>query len=544
MARSQGFRMDRALTRREFLLRAGAVGVGSTALLGGLGGLAGRAEAVITRGGKKILVFATAQEVPNLDPSLFYDWSTRTLQQSAYDALLKYVGYPVQLVPWLATSYEASADAKTWTFHLDPRARFHNGDPVDSAAIKFSYTRTIELKKGPSWTLKGILQPGGIETPNPATVIFHLDKPFAPFASIVPWWFILSPKEIQAHEQGTDSGQAWLREHDAGSGPFRVISWQPNTAYELEAVANYWKGWPHPNHPDGFLFQVMREPSTQKLALGRSDVDVTSSLTPEDYDLLARTPGITVTENPGITTFGVKMNNQRGPTARKALRKALAYAFNYKDFINIYRGHAVLESSPVPIGMRGHVDLAPYSQNLDRARTFLSEAGLPGKVRLTYVFVDGLVEEKEIGLALKASAAQIGIDVDLVGRTWPTMVGMGSKVETAPDLMAVFATPLYNDPDAVVSQYTPTAWGQYYGVHFYKNDEVSALVERARTVADWKTRVDIYAKVQRLIWDDSPEIFGMQYNRRWAFRDVVKGFQYCPLRLTYEIDMHALALGG
>ena len=169
---------------------------------------------------------------------------------------------------------------------------------------------------------------------------------------------------------------------------------------------------------------------------------------------------------------------------------------------------------------------------------------MTGRPRVTYVYVDGLEEEKEIGLALKASLAQIGVDVDLVARTWPTMVGMGSKPETMPDLMAIFATPLYNDPDAVVSQYTPAAWGQYYGVMFYKNDEVTALVERARTIAEWKQRVDLYAKVQRIVWEDSPEIFGMQYTRRWAMRDVVKGFQYCPLRQTYEIDMYSLYLQG
>jgi peptide/nickel transport system substrate-binding protein len=536
--------MRASMTRREFVTRAGALSAGSLVLPAVLQGTAGRADAYITRGSKKILVFAAAQEVPNLDPSLHYDWSTRTLQQSCYDGLLKYVGYPVQLVPWLAASYESTPDAKTWTFRLDRRAKFHTGDPVDSAAIKFSFTRTIDLKQGPAWTLQGVLDPSGIETPTPETVTFHLKKPFAPFAAIVPWWYIMNPKEVRAHEQGSDYGQAWLREHDAGSGPFHVVSWQPNTAYELEAVPEFWKGWAHPTHLDGFLFQVMREPSTQKLALQRGDVDITSSLTPEDYDLFAHAPGLYVTENPGITTFGVKMNNQRGLTAKKAFRKALAYAFNYKDFLNIYRGHAVLENSPVPIGMRGHVDLPPYAQDLDRARSFLREAGVTGRPRVTYVYVDGLEEEKEIGLALKASLAQIGVDVDLVARTWPTMVGMGSKPETMPDLMAIFATPLYNDPDAVVSQYTPAAWGQYYGVMFYKNDEVTALVERARTIAEWKQRVDLYAKVQRIVWEDSPEIFGMQYTRRWAMRDVVKGFQYCPLRQTYEIDMYSLYLQG
>ena len=139
-------------------------------------------------------------------------------------------------MPWLATGYEASPDAKTWTFHLDRRARFHIGDPVDSAAIKSSFTRTIELRQGPAWTLQGVLDPADIETPDSLTVVFHLKQPFAPFAAIVPWWYIMNPREIRIHDQDHDYAQAWLREHDVGSGPFRVVSWQPNAAYELEAV--------------------------------------------------------------------------------------------------------------------------------------------------------------------------------------------------------------------------------------------------------------------------------------------------------------------
>ncbi|HYM91559.1 MAG TPA: ABC transporter substrate-binding protein, partial [bacterium] len=528
---------------RQLLVRAG-VGASAGLALGGLGGEMRPADAYLTRAGKKILVVGAAQEVPNLDPSLHYDWSTRMLQQSTYDALLKYVGDPAQITPWLATGYEASPDAKTWTFHLDRRARFHNGDPVDSAAVKFSYTRTIELKQGPAWTLQGVLEPADIEMPNPSTLVFHLKKPFAPFAAIVPWWYIMNPREVRAHEQGNDYGQAWLREHDVGSGPFRIASWQPNTAYELEAVPDYWKGWPSQGHLDGFIHQVMREPSTQKLAIQRGDIDVTTNIVPEDLDLLAHAPGTYVTENRGITTFGVKMNNQRGPTANKALRKAIAYAFNYKDLINIYKGHAILENSPVPIGMRGHVDLPPYHQDLERARGFLREAGVSVPVRLTYVYVDGFTEEKEIGLALKASLDPVGINVELIGRAWPTMVGMGTKPETMPDMMAVFVTPLYNDPDAVVSQYTPTAWGQYYGVNFYKHEEVTSLVERARSIADWSTRVTLYDRIQRVLWEDSPEVFGMQYMRRWAFRSVVKGFQFCPLRQTNEIDMYSVYIQG
>jgi peptide/nickel transport system substrate-binding protein len=64
-------------------------------------------------GSRKILVFSGNQAVPVLDPHVRYDWSTRMIQQSVYDGLLKYVGNPPRIIPWLAERWEASPDGLT-----------------------------------------------------------------------------------------------------------------------------------------------------------------------------------------------------------------------------------------------------------------------------------------------------------------------------------------------------------------------------------------------------------------------------------------------
>src|SRR5258706_16423853 len=87
-------------------------------------------------GDRRILVFAGRQEVPTIDPSIKYDWSIRMMQQSLYDALVKYVGPGGEIVPWLAEKWESSADGKTWTFRLVKNAKFHNGDPVTAEAVR------------------------------------------------------------------------------------------------------------------------------------------------------------------------------------------------------------------------------------------------------------------------------------------------------------------------------------------------------------------------------------------------------------------------
>ena len=84
-------------------------------------GIAPATQAFQMRDGEKILIFGARQAVPNLDPHVKTDWSTRTIQQSVYDALLKYEGNPPKLVPWLAESYAVSKDGMTYTFKIDKR---------------------------------------------------------------------------------------------------------------------------------------------------------------------------------------------------------------------------------------------------------------------------------------------------------------------------------------------------------------------------------------------------------------------------------------
>ena len=489
--------------------------------------------------GKKYLIWGARQPVTVLDPSVYYDWSTRTLQQAVYDGLLKYVGKEIK--PWLAKSYEANKNADVWTFNLVKNAKFHNGDPVTAEAVKYSYTRTLELNQGPAWTFAEYLEPDGIEVVDKYTVKFHLKKPFAPFASYVPWWYIMNPNQVEAHVQNDDYGQEWLKENEAGSGPFEINRWETGEFYWLNAVEDYWKGWPHEDHINGFIFRLVREPASQKLGIMQGELDIVAGVSSDDFDVLADNPEIYVSEHPGATTFGAKMNTQKGYTANRLIRTAMCYAMDYQSLLDIYGGHAILEDSPFTPATKGYVSLKEwaYRQDLDRAKEYMKMAGYPdGGFTLEYVYVAGFAEEESIGLVIKDSLSKIGINVKMIPLPWPQMVERGSKVETSPDMMAVFTTPLTLDPDAVAFQYHPDSWGKYYGTEYYDNPRTAKLIKEARVTADWEDRAKLYDEIQRLIYFDAPEIFGMIYNKRWAFRDWVKGFVYSPVRMTNEIDMY------
>ncbi len=66
------------------------------------------------------------------------------------------------------------------------------------------------------------------------------------------------------------------------------------------------------------------------------------------------------------------------------------------------------------------------------------------------------------------------------------------------------------------------------------------MIDEARSTPDWDKRAPLYAEIQKRIVADQPEVFGMVQNRRWARRDVLKGFSFSPVRFTGEVDLYPL----
>jgi peptide/nickel transport system substrate-binding protein len=519
------------MKRRDMMLGAAAMAAATPAL------------AFERVGDRRMMVFSGGQPVPVLDPHVRYDWSTRMMQQAVYDALAKYQGNPARVVPWLAESWTSSPDGLTWTFKLVANAKFHNGDPVDAEAVRYSWERALKLNKGVAWMLKDCLDPSGIEAVDARTVKVSLKTPYGAFLSFVPLWFIVNPKQVIAN-LGDDYGQKFLTTGDAGSGPFKINRWDPQGVMALDAVADYWKGWPMAaaDRPAGVIYRIVREPAPRKAALQRGEVDMVTEMTPDDYDQLAKLPGIVVTSDTGMTPFTIQMNTQKGPTADINFRKALAYAMDYDAFIQINNGAAKLLTSPFPDAMTGHTAIAGIPRkNLALAKDYLAKTKTPkGGIEVEYLYVAGLEVERRIGLALLDSLSALDIKVNIVAAPWPTLTGRGAKPETAADLVAVYVTPVSPDPDVLAAQYASTAEGQFWGMHHLRDAEIDDMVKRARLEVDQPRRLKMYADIQQRIVDLQPAIFGQMEDRKWASRSYVKGFEYCPVRLTGEVDLYAV----
>ena len=495
--------------------------------------------------GKLYMVIAGRQPVSHLDPALKYDLSVRMMQQQLYDALVKYEGNPSEIKPWLAESWSTSDDGLTWTFNLVKNAKFHDGSPVTADAIVYSFKRTMEINEGPAWMLKGFVEPENVKAVDQHTVAFTLNKPYAAFLSFLPWWYVVNPAVIEANAKDGDMGKGYLQENAAGSGPYMLERFEPGTAYVVKRNENYWKGFPYENdRMAGVIYKLIRESAGQRAALIKGEADIVTGLSVEERQAVAKRDEIDITSLASLTTFGLKMNTTKGVTADLNIRKALAYAYDYDSFIQIMNGEAKLQTSPFTDAVKGMVPIADIPRrDVAKAKEYLAKSKYPdGGFEVEYVYVEGFELERQMGLSMIDAFKDINVTVKMVPMTWPNMVALGSKPETSPDLLAIFATPVSTDPDAIAIQYHPESFGKYYGSHFLNDAELISLIEAGRAETEWDKRAPIYAKIQQKIVDLQPEIFGMMRNRGMAHRTWVKGYQDSPIRMGGEIDFYSVHL--
>jgi peptide/nickel transport system substrate-binding protein len=445
-------------------------------------------------------------------------------------------------VPWLAESWTISPDGLEYTFKLIKDAKFHDGSAITAEAVQYSFNRSLRLKKGGNWMFASAMDEKSTTVVDPNTVKIKLTQPFAPFMSVLPWMFIVNPKVVEANK-GADEGQTWLKDHEAGSGPFVIKRWEPGNLYELERFAGYWKK-DGAGNVTGAIWKITRETSSQRLAVQKGDAHVAVDLTYDDMVALKGSPGVVLVMEPEYRTFSLKFNTQNGPFTDVNLRKAAAYAFDYQAMLEAEgTDHAALMIGPLPPGILGaDPKLDVPRQDLNKAKEWLAKSKYPsGGVKVSYVYVSGLEIERKFGLILLDSLKKLNIDLDIKQLVWTDMVALTKDPKTTPDFFPVYQTANYGDPDNIAY---PTYHGSQNGNWTnptYNSKVVNDLIDKTRTATTEAERVKLYGDLQKALVEDAPDIFGVLEKRKLAFRDNVLNWKFVPIA-SNAIEFFPLSL--
>ena len=518
------------LSRRHMMALTGA----------GLAGLTLPEAAFAQTGGRRVLVIASNQDIPNFDPHIATGYSASMLLRNTYDSLVRVEGNPPKPVPHLAASWTASANGLEYVFRLDPAARFHDGSPVTADDVVYSFQRLLRLNKGNAWMIQGVVTPTGVTAVDAGTVKFVLAKPFAAFLQVLPWAWVASRKQIEAN-LGADDGQTFLRTTLAASGAFKVRRAEAGALYELERVEGAWKKGG--GNLTGAIWRIVRETATQRLMIQRGEAHIAVDLTSEDMDGLKDKPGVIRVIEPEYRTFSIKMNTRHGPMADPEFRKAVSYATNYQAIADA-AGYADLMVGPLPHGILGHDPSLPvYRTDLAKAKEHLAKSKYPnGGVKLTMVHVSGLDQQRRWALVMLDSLKQLNIELEIKPMIWPDMVASCRSPETFADLFPVYQTANYGDPDNIAyAAYHSSRNGNWQNA-VYASPEVDRLIEAGRAEPDEAKRIAIYKEMQQKVVADAPDIFGVLERRKLALRDNIKGFAFVPVA-SNAVELFGLSLG-
>ena len=240
----------------------------------------------------------------------------------------------------------------------------------------------------------------------------------------MPWLFIANEKVVKAQRRGGDEGEAWLLDHEAGSGPFTIKSWQFGEAYEFEAIQDLLGGLEGRRPAAGYIWNIFVSRHRHACRCSTAMCISLSTFQP-------RTPrppqgsGLESQRRAGVWRFAVKLNNQRGPFSDVNVRKAVSYAMDYDSIIDGAQRRRGAAGWPVAEHgrlQRFHTRAVSLRHGESQGCAGQSSEYAAGGFEVEYVYVTGLQIEEQIGLILLDKLSQLDITVKLSPLVWPDMV--------------------------------------------------------------------------------------------------------------------------
>jgi peptide/nickel transport system substrate-binding protein len=493
------------------------------------------------------LTLAILYWAPDLDPQTNYDVSAATYLPACYDSLVRVVGEKKgTLVPDLATSWSQSPDGKVWTFKIRSGVKFHDGTPLDAAAIKFSFDRLLKLGPALAGASGDFSEITKVEAVNPTTVRFYLQYPFSSFlTSLTTIWGtgIVSPTAVKKHidpKNPKDFAHAWLLDHEAGSGPYMLTSYDRNTGMTLTKFPGYWRGWSG-KHFDRVVTNFIAQSTTQRLELQRGDLDGTMGLSWQDFAAVAKDPNIVAREYTAQTIKDIRINNRYGPTANPLVRQALSYAWDYQGMVaGAYQGHAAVMAGIEPTGFAHFVKPAhPYTFDLNKAKALFAKAGYGKGLTLTYYYFPAQQDMLRMGEIFQSDLAQIGVTLKLQGINSATYTQLGRSPRTVPQIFGGAWTMDYaDDQQGYWLQYTVAN-----NPNVVTDNKIDQLVLAGMKSTDDATAMRYYTQAVNRIHDEAISIWSVQPNDAVALRSDIKGYQYNYLESSYNFPLYNMYRG-
>lgn len=443
------------------------------------------------------LVMIIESSPTNLDPRVGLDAQSERIDELIFDDLLERDEH-LNVVPALAERWEIR-DPLTYIFHLHRGVKFHDGRPLTSRDVKWTFDSLLEGKIRS--TKAAVYKPhvDHIEAADDYTVIFHLKDAFSPLL------WNLSDGAIGILPYG--SGEE-MNQHPIGSGPFRFVSAEQDKEVIIERNDDYWG---QKARLPRVRFMVVPDTTTRALELRKGSADIVNNALTSDMVLtLQRNPDLEVLHGPG-TVLNYLAFNFRDPILRDVrVRQAIAFAINRQPVLEyLWRGFAEPAYSVLPPQSWAYNGEVPrYEYNPARAREILEAAGYHAVngVRFHLTMKTSTEESTRLFVAvLQQQLRDVGIALDI--RTFEFATFFSDVTRGAYQLYSLRWIGGNEDPDIFEYAFHSAKFAPHGANRsYYANPRLDALIDQARSELDQNTRKQMYFEIQHILAEDLPYI--------------------------------------
>ncbi|UPK33389.1 ABC transporter substrate-binding protein [Bradyrhizobium sp. 186] len=484
--------------------------------------LVGTAQAQTT------LRIGIAEDPDILDPSIGRTYVGRIVFSAFCDKLFD-IDEKLNIVPQLALSHETSADGKEMTIKLRPNVKFHDGEPLDAEAAKFSIERHMTLPT--SFRKSELASVDHVEVVDPLTIKLVLKTPYSPLIAQLTdrSGMMVSPKA--AKEAGDKFGL-----HPVCAGPYKFVERIQQDRMVFERFTDYWNK--DNIHIDRVVFLPIVDATVRLANLKSGGLDLIERVLATDIKDVRADSRLVLSTAPELGYLGLTVNigndKAKGPLSQSAkVRQALDLSID-REAINqvVFNG----EFTP---GNQWVSPTHPYYQkafpvrgrDIAKAKALLKEAGITSPVTVDYMIPKG-AENEAVAQVVQSMAAEAGFDIKIRAVEFATTFKQAQAGE-----FQVFQINWSGriDPDGNSYIFMRSKAPQNDGG--YANPEADKLMEDGRLTANVDERKAIYEKLTKVLLADLPIIYIYHRTLLIAHTKKLEGYRQMPDGLVRVVGL-------
>jgi peptide/nickel transport system substrate-binding protein len=461
------------------------------------------------------LRLALALEPDSADPHFLLTTEAFRIVEQIYSTLVV-TDNDLNIDPDLAESWEVDDDATHFRFELRSGVMFHHGRELTAADVEYS-ARRLDDGSPYEYIFIGLDE---ITVVDDYTIEFSFTDSAAHFvASMTPRW-----TAIVAEETVEEGGETGLQTIASGTGPFKLVDWNPMQQVVIERNDDYFEeGLPY---LDEIIWTPVPDETSRvnQIVSGTMDLDIDGPA--RLYGTYESAEDIEIIEGPVVSFVYAGLNTQRAPFDQVEVRQAVAWAINRQEIVDLAANGRGVPLNGGFIGPEGHwafSDLEVYPEpDLDMARELLEQAGVTDEIEVVLVTVAGttfaniaqIIQQQlePIGIRVTIDAIESGAandrvfsqgDFDMTVRRWGTMI----------------------DPHDFTGEFFYSDGA--YNFPGLDDPELDALLDSGIATPDEDERREIYREVEEyLVRDVVPYVFLYRPTSFAAFHEDLQGLEH------------------